>query len=509
MKDKIVIWCGLDFTQYCMTYFLQKIIDCELYSIIDVNDKTTNFFKSQKLIDFKNFWFIHDQYKKNYTKPDFVYLKNFEQKYDIDIWKLALNERFFYGLYNYHKFSSDEILSIYEQIFRFYEKFFDEVKPNFFITKISASHHLEIFRKMCIFHGVKVLMLSNPKIPNKNIISEDDSKLDYVENLDNIPSISKTFVELNEDFKLLSNNKSSLEHGLDYWKNHPSQSKIKLLKILFHYIFSSNTNHLTHYNYYGQTKLKVILHQINLIFRKKAREIFIDKNLTNNPYLDSPFVYFPLSVVIERHVLIGAPFFTNQVELIRNIVRSLPVGYRLLVKEHPVQKSREWRPINEYKQILEIPNVTLIHPTFLDHDLYKKSSLVISIAGSSGFEAALFEKPTLIFGNAIYSYLPSVKKNLSMDNLSMDIRNLLVTKVNSSDVAKYFTILSKNLISFNSADFFIKFLVRFANGGANNDVDINEYELEKFIIENKESLEYLANCHLDKINQHKRIITDK
>ena len=39
---------------------------------------------------------------------------------------------------------------------------------------------------MCEFHNVKILMLSSPKIPKKNIISENDTKFDYIDNFENI-----------------------------------------------------------------------------------------------------------------------------------------------------------------------------------------------------------------------------------------------------------------------------------------------------------------------------------
>ena len=54
--------------------------------------------------------------------------------------------------------------------------------------------------------------------------------------------------------------------------------------------------------------------------------------------------------------MIDAPFYTNQIEIIRSVVKSLPVGYSLYVKENPGQVSREWRDINEYKEIMNIPN---------------------------------------------------------------------------------------------------------------------------------------------------------
>ena len=225
----------------------------------------------------------------------------------------------------------------------------------------------------------------------------------------------------------------------------------------------------------------------------------MNRHFTKNPSMDTPYVYFPLGIVLERHILIDAPYYTNQVELIRHIAKSLPVGYRLLVKEHPAQESREWRTISEYKQILDIPNVTLIHPSFSDQELQKNCSLIISTAGGSAFEATFYEKPSIIFGDAIYSYLSSVNQVTSMERLPEAIKTSLNTKVDSHNLTKYMKVLSDNLIDFSFAEFFTEFVGRFAFSGGYNDVEINESELESFLKEKTDSLEYLAICHIEKI----------
>ena len=503
MKDKVVFWCGFDFTQFSMAYYFQKKYDCDMYSIVDITNTTKHFFETQKLVNFKKTWFIHDQYEYGKITPNIEYLKNFELKYNIDLWKLAINERMFYGFFNYHKFSSNEILSIIEQICRFYEKFFEEVQPDYFITKLSAFHHLELFRQMCIFHGVKVLMLSSPKTPKKNIISEFDTKFDFVNDINDIDCENRSFNELRKELDSINGKTSTRDLAMNYWKKHASNSKLKNIRTLFHYFISTEKNLQTHYNYYGRKKFTVIKNTIELLLKKNIRESFMNKNFSKTPSLDSPYIYFPLGIVLERHILIDAPYYTNQVELIRHIVKSLPVGYRLLVKEHPAQKSREWRTISEYKQILDIPNVTLIHPTFSDQKLQKNCSLLISTAGGSAFEATFYEKPSIIFGDAIYSSLPSVTKANSIECLPQIIRNSLNVKVSSHDLAKYMKLLSDNLIDFNFAEFFTEFVERFAFSGGYNDIEIDETELESFFKEKIDSLDYLSDCHITKINQHK------
>ncbi len=506
MKDKIIFWFGGDFTQFCMAYYFQKKYDCEMYSIVDIPDTTKTFFKNQKLIDFQKTWFLHDQYDKN-IQPDIEYLKKFEKKYHIDLWKLAINERMFYNFNDFYKFETNEILSIVEKICKFYEQIFLEVKPDFFITKLTAFHHLELFRQMCIYHGTKVLMLSNPKISNQNIISEDDTKIDYIDNLDNVECEEKSFIELRNSIKSLNLGLPMQKQTLGYWEKHSSNSLLSSLRPFLHYIVSSNTNIKTHYNYYGRTKLRVIRNAIKLILKKKYRENFMKRNLTSNPDLNSQYVYFALGIILERHILIGAPYFTNQIELIRHIAKSLPVGYRLLVKEHPAQRSREWRKISDYQEIMDIPNVTLIHPTFSEFDLLKNSSLVISTAGTTSFESAFVGKPSIVFADVIYSYLASVKKVNSMNELSEIIKNSLEIKPDSKDLSKYMKVLSKNIINFNFWEFLSDFNERFTYNGGFVDVKIDENELHSFIKDRESSLDYLAICHIKKIEQHKKMIS--
>ena len=65
---------------------------------------------------------------------------------------------------------------------------------------------------------------------------------------------------------------------------------------------------------------------------KKSRQVqkrksFINKNLGRNIPQNKKFVYYPLHIEQERNLLLAAPFFTNQIELIRSIAKSLPVNY--------------------------------------------------------------------------------------------------------------------------------------------------------------------------------------
>ena len=70
--------------------------------------------------------------KKPLEKPDLEYLSNFEKKYDIDLWKLAINERHFYKHNKFYKITTNHILKILEQECRLFENILDEIKPELY-----------------------------------------------------------------------------------------------------------------------------------------------------------------------------------------------------------------------------------------------------------------------------------------------------------------------------------------------------------------------------------------
>ena len=502
-KDKIIFWFGIDFTQYCISYYFEKNYDSENYAIIDVTNQTKNFFKKQELVKLKKFWFIHDQYEYNFKKPDIEYLKNFEEKYKINLWQLAFNERIFYGFFDFHKFSNDEILYIVEKICRFYEKILDEIEPDYFITKLTTFHHLELFRRMCISKGVKVLMLSNPKIPKKIIISEDDTKIDYENSLDKYSPKHFSFEEVRDFYNHLSSNAKAKELVQKFWKNHGSSSILKTITIFILFLLSKSKNEKTNYNYYGMSKWNILKKFLILRIKKKIRENFINKYFLTEIPQNINYVFFPLSVVLERHILIGAPYSINQIELVKNIAKSLPVNYNLVIKEHPAQSSREWRTISEYKDLLKVPNTIVMHPSSNDEILIKNSSLIITTAGSIGFQSSLYGKPCLVFGDVIYSYLPSVKKIMSLETLPQLIRDSLKIKPIPEDVSKYLQMLDHNSIDFDFLQFTSLFSHEFFFDGGYNDMFVNQNMLEKFIVKNKNILLPLTMEHIKKINQHK------
>ena len=148
---------------------------------------------------------------------------------------------------------------------------------------------------------------------------------------------------------------------------------------------------------------------------------------------------------------------------------------------------------------MQIPNVRVIHPSVSTKDLYEKCSLVISLGGTAGFDAAIFQKPSIIFTDLDYSILPSVTRVNSIEELSGAIRVGLQKKVIAEDIDKYLTLLEKNFIEFDLDGFTLDEFEHFFYGGNLEDVDISIPKMEAFLKLKKSELEKLSEEFIKKI----------
>lgn len=500
MSDKIIFWLDAFLLPFGLAFNLQKKHDCELYSIIDITNRTKKFFEEQKLVTFEKQWFFHDHIEIS-KKPDINYLRNFEKKYQINIWQLGFNERIFYLHNDFYDFSQDEILSILENECKLYESIIDEVSPDFLITTETALHQQHLFYEMCRKQGVKILMLNQSKLAYKCMISEELHKIDFMPSLSDIISKKRSFSELLE---ILTSKGTSTQLKI-FEKNFGGNKSSKIKAASDYFLKSDNSNLETHFSYFGRTKPKVLLDYFTKSLQTRRRKSFIDKNLEFKIHNDEQFILFTLHQEPERSLLIATPFYTNQLEVIRHIAKSLPPGYKLYVKEHFSQALREWRDISYYKKILEIPNVRLFHPSSNMEKLIQNSSLVISIGGTVSLEAAFYEKPSIIIADMGFSVLPSVQKLNSLEELPSKIRSGLEMKVNSDDLDKYLQVLEQNSFDFDLKGYEITEANFFRHGGNFHDILITEEKMKLFLDDNQKLFDLLIEQYIKKLTELKNL----
>ena len=461
MKPRLIFWIDSNFYYFGLAKSLQEMLDCELYSVIEITDKPKKFLEEQKIVNFKKVWFFYDYIKNIKKKPDLKYLQLIEKKYGINLWLIALNDRMFNEVNEYYKFSSDEILLILEQECRLFEKILDEIKPDFLLMPPTHQQHNHIFYQICKARGIHVLI----------------GELNF-----------------NPEEYLWNSNKNFRDNFVT--------GKKKLVRAASSYLLSDNSNVKTHYSYYGRNKTKVLFKTISYRLKHRIRESFMNRNLNRQVETESPFIYFPLTQEIERALFIGAPFYLNQFELIKNVVKSLPIGYNLVVKDHPQMKHRGWRSVNEMKKIMSIPNVELVHPLSDSVELIKKSSLVFTINGSTSIEAAIYHKPSIILEDTGHFELPSMYKVNSLNELPDAIKTCLHKKVNPKDVMRYIKSIEKNSIIFEDQEILLRYLNLFHYSGylANKELPIEN--VKSFLKEYKTNFDNFAAFHIKAIKKH-------
>jgi len=502
MKNKIFFWLGADFMMYILSYHLQKKIDADFYAIYDLPNKTRTFFQNQKLVDFKKTWYYNDQinFKKNET--DMEYLSNFEKKYNIGLWNLAVNERLFYRFNRFYKFSTEEIWLILEQECKFFESVLDEIKPDFFITREPFLHQDELFYQMCRAKGIKVLVSSATQSFNKCMISErptefDDSSISDSEISMKFTSFSDLVKNIGSqsDVSSLAYNKTIKSYN-EKWHTSNRKRASAAMEFLFN---SNNKNTKTHFAYFGRSKSSVLLDEIKQVLQKRSRMSFLNKNLSASINHNEKFVYFPLGVDEEHNLLVGAPFYTNQLETIRHVAKSIPINYKLYVKEHPSSVTRNWKSVSDYKEIMNVPNVRLLHHSVPQSELFQNCSLVVSAMGSSCLEAAFYGKPSVIFGKLYYSILPSVHHVETLSKLPEIIRSSLQETVNLQDVERFLAIFKKNSFDFDIQAYQLKEANAFFYNGYLVDVEITESQMKSFIEDNTKMFSVLVDENIKKL----------
>jgi capsule polysaccharide export protein KpsC/LpsZ len=95
------------------------------------------------------------------------------------------------------------------------------------------------------------------------------------------------------------------------------------------------------------------------------------------------------------------PHCVDQASIVEQVADSLPPGYDLVVKEHPMSIGRN--PLAFLRRLRRRSNVRLLHPQESSHELIRESAAVAVISSTVGLEALLYEKPVLTLGRPFFA----------------------------------------------------------------------------------------------------------
>jgi hypothetical protein len=497
-KENIIVWLDFDAYSYInfgITIELAKLDKFDFIGIVTTK-QDMSFFEHQKIIPFKKIIYYPNCYinKKNYNLEN---LKNFEKKFGLNLWMDIFSERSFYKYWtDFHKFSKEEIYPIVENSILFFVDILNEYKPKLILTQhIGENISNLLLYKIAKNLNFKLLMPVPVHMHNRIAISDNLIGREISDEYEKmIKEYSNPLKDYDEKF---IKKQSFLETvNIQFTFIHAKRS---LFQKLNYYIKRISNNPEPIYKNIGKTKLNMIKFKIKNYFQVKKRGKFLEKN-SDRDIENEKFLYYPLQSEPEAKPLTTTPFYVNQITLIENIAKSIPIDYTLYVKEHPIQKTKSWRSIKDYKIILDIPNVKLIHPDVNSQKLILKSQGVISVLGSTGFETLFYKKPIILFGEDYYDKLSMITKINSFMELNKKIKYALNNfKFNNKEM----NVLMK---SFENQTIEVPYYLILKDGvmlssiqRQENDYNLTIINFEKYFEKYKQHFELIANTIYSKI----------
>lgn len=434
-------------------HFLAKKLQTEGCKLAALTFKKTahEFLLNQKEVKY-NLVINNDEVisdSKSYLSNDDYSLKEICENLDLDsIWPIIMTlrthvksyeDKYYYSFKQYK--DDDVIIDYVKAAYKVIKKVFKEFNPEIIVAPNFASLIHIMFNLYARKRGVKMMAITDCKIKDICMFSYDYNNIynPFCERVDELNS-KKAETENKEKAK-------KYIRGFRQAFKQPSYSeKYNVLKKKS--LKERIRNELSPYNHilkwYFSKKINVLGKNWITVDYRPPRIIFRDHYASkrNKKYLDKlnyypfkkikKFVYFPLQAQPELTIDVIAPFFSNQIEVARQLAMSMPDDYSLVVKEHP--KMIGLRPPSYIEKIIRTPNVKFVDYRISNEEILKKSDLIACPNSTTLAEAAFYNKPAIQLGNLGTTLkLPNVFKHTDMTTLSAKIKELLKIDLNTED----------------------------------------------------------------------------
>lgn len=331
------------------------------------------------------------------------------------------------------RFEYEELLKIVQTGLVEIDHFIDRIDPDFILSFVPATFGAYLFHLFAEERTITYLQLKSVKISNYATFSSGIfENHEHIIKLFRTESIDDKYMKEAESY-LEKFRKSRVVYDGTTAKDGrvgirgivtKSQEYLERLPILMDTLKTFYTTEAKNDNYnagvfqslmYGRF-VRPLRHQI---FCK----IYNKKFVKSSQLGEGNYAYFPLHTEPEIALSLYARPYVNQIEVIRNIAQSIPVGMKLYVKEHP--RSFGMRDLSYYKKILQMPNVSLVHPTLDSLTVSENAKLVVVISGHAGFEALIQKKPVITLGHCHFNALSMVRHVRSLYDLPYQIKDAL------------------------------------------------------------------------------------
>lgn len=135
-------------------------------------------------------------------------------------------------------------------------------------------------------------------------------------------------------------------------------------------------------------------------------------------------VFFAFHYQPEQSTLAQGLYFANQVAMIEDISKSLPLGYTLVVKEHPWGRGN--RPAWQYRHLGQLYNVMFCDAPA--KEIIPKVEALVTITSTVAMEALVFDKPTILLGRSFFSHCDLFYRSNNVSDLPELLARILIDR---------------------------------------------------------------------------------
>lgn len=302
------------------------------------------------------------------------------------------------------KADKDSYLNYTVNMLRYLYDFLKENKPDLFYSYAVAGAFTLGLAELCGKLNIPFYKLTHTRISNlvvldtgarddMNVVKEkfnSDAEIFEKENLKWAEEHLMNFRVKQEqpDYQILQNDiylaKTTLQYKAKNWAKYAKG-------------LTDKSNDFTHNSYLDNLKYdQKTVAGIKKFWQQKP---FYDAE----PLMEKKFLFYTLHVDPEASTMVISPYQTNQLTVLEAIAKSKAIDQILIVKEHLTMIGR--RPKDYYEKINALPGVYLIDPREPSFKFINKAEAVLTLTGTSGFEAVLLKKPAVFLGNFIYQFI--------------------------------------------------------------------------------------------------------
>lgn len=217
-------------------------------------------------------------------------------------------------------------------------------------------------------------------------------------------------------------------------------------------------------------KIPVRLKNLPYGIKRFWNRLYLKKQTANFSLQEAgKYILFFLHHQPEATTTSAASQYVDQWKIVEELAVHAPSDVNIVIKAHPF--SYGWQGKNYFEKLLRLENVMMAPISYPGKELIQKAHAVITINGSVGLEALLYDTPAYTLGDAWYSH-PEYIQNI---NSPRDLLSLLDAPTRLSEIKKMQVLAAGYRASF---DFFVDHSKKHATEKRNSGQNLANHVLE-------------------------------